>query len=81
MQPEFDPPSTTTITAVDSITVAPSGPTLVVGTVVGTDVFVKISGGTAGTRYLLDAKITLSDGTKLEGAGVLSVVDPVLPTT
>lgn len=79
MQPEFD--AGATIDSIDVIAVTPSGQ-LTIGspTIVGSSVFLTISGGVNGTRYFIDLKANLNTGAKLEASGVLSIVDPVIPS-
>lgn len=64
-----------TITSVESITVTPSGElTLGSASISGALVQVQISGGVAGTRYLLKVLVHLSGGGKIEMGAVLSII-------
>ena len=64
-----------TITSVDSVSVAPTGPTILssVKNATNTGVLVKISGGTANKRYVVTTTVTTTGGETLVGDGDLQV--------
>lgn len=64
-----------TLTAVVSVTGAPTGLTIGSASYSGTRAQFRISGGTAGTKYKLTVVVTTSDGNTLEGEGNLFVMN------
>ena len=62
-----------TITGSPAVSISPTGPTLGTPSINGTEVQVKITGGTAGVSYLVTMKIATSAGESIEGSGWLEV--------
>ena len=64
-----------TITSINSVTVAPTGPTIIssVKNSASTGVLVKLSGGTANTTYTVTTTITTTGGETLCVDGTLRV--------